>query len=738
MSPLGRSVVAGVVSLVVLGATPWTRPAASAAGSSLSRRDASVSRQSTGESWSIGAGGVPLDIGFARDGTLVLKGFGENGGDALLEDVTDASIVIDGQEVVLGDREADGVFFGGDRSEAYRGGVRLSLIFNAPEQHARIVRNFAAYPGTPVVETWFEVERLDGGQPIEASSIAAWRVGANGRDLRWRRGLEMGRDPDLSFREEVRTLGDGDRVELGSPGRSTQTNLPWITVATPGGTFFAGLMWSGPWRLTARGDASGVQVKAGLDDTVTTVPEGRALEGVHGFIGVVAGGDADVAAAMRTFLVDGLRAGRGFPALVTYNTWFSYGVQTNDGVVAREAHEAALAGAELFQLDAGWYTNTGRTGHYDFTSGLGSWQVDADRFRRGIRGVADVVHGFDMKFGLWVEPERTDLATVGEPGGPRQEWLATDDGAYRPGVANQDAGYAQVCLTHPDAWQWVLDHLVHLVEHEGVDYLEVDLNDWVNCTREGHGHGARDGPFTHVQALYRLLEALRQRFPELLIENCAGGGNRIDLGLARYTDAGWMDDRTTPSAHVRQNFQGLAQMLPPTYLLAYTMSAQDEPLDPQHDFALLTRSRMGGVLGLSYNASELSEAGFVLLEREVAVYKRLRELVGRGSAVLLTPQATPRSRPAWEVVERVHPTGAAAVVLAYQNDAERESVRIVPQRLDPEATFEVRSIEQGRLGTYKGRLLMQDGFELAGSPNTAAHVLLIEPAASAGGSKKRP
>jgi hypothetical protein len=473
-----------MLATALLQAPPWASRARTASGA-LVRRDAIVTRGAGGDQWSIGAAGAPLDLGFARDGTLVIRGFGTRGASALTADVADAAIVLNGESVALGDRPKDGVFFAGDRSEDYRGGVRLSLYFNVPGINARISRNFVAHPGTPVVEAWFEVERLDGEVPVEAASMAAWRVGANGRELRWRRGLMMGEDPDLAFREQSRSLEEGDVLELGSTGRSTQSTLPWVSAGTPGGTFFAGLMWSGPWRLVARGAASGVELEAGLADTTTTVPAGQALEGAHGFIGVVDGGDAEVAAAMRTFLVDGLRAGMAFPALATYNTWFVHGVGIDDGVVAREAHEAALAGTELFQLDAGWYVGAGRSGHYDFTSGLGTWEVDSARFRRGLRGVADTIHGYGMQFGLWVEPERVDLATVGAGGGPREQWLATDRGSYRSGFANENAGHAQICLAHPDAWQWVFDHLARLVEHEGVDYLKIDLNDWVTARGTG-------------------------------------------------------------------------------------------------------------------------------------------------------------------------------------------------------------------------------------------------------------
>lgn len=728
-----RHLVTGaiVAGAMLLGWPAGPSDGVSAAGARVARQDAFAVRGASGDSWSIGAAGSPLALGFARDGALVIRGFGAEGANAFAADVPDASIVIDGQEVTLGDREDEGVHFAGDRLEDYRGGVRLTLTFNVPDAGARVLRHFVAYPSVPVIETWFEVDRLDGDVPVAASGIAAWRVGVLGRDLRWRRGLLMNDDPDLSFGEQVETMSDGEAMSFGSDGRATERWLPWVKVRTPAGTFFGGLLWSGGWRVEAAGDATGMRLTARLDDVDTQVPAGRPLEGVRGFFGLVPGGDADVAAAMRGFIIDGLRGGRGFPGLVSYNTWFVHGVNIDDELVAREAHEAARIGAELFQLDAGWYTNTGRDGRYDYTAGLGTWEVDRERFRHGLRGAGDLIQQAGLRFGLWVEPERADLATVGTETGPREAWLATTGGLYRPGHDNASAGYAQICLAHPDAWRWAFDHLSRLVAAEGVEYFVFDNNDWIDCSREGHGHGPRDGHFAHVQALYRLLEALRERHPALLIENCAGGGNRIDFGLARYTDSGWMDDRTNPAAHVRQNLQGLSEALPPLYLLSYVMPSPEEPMQDEKDLRLLTRSRMGGILGLSYRADELDEGDYAVLAREVEVYKRMRGLVGNGSAVVLSPPMTATNRPAWEVVQYSAPSGRAAVVLAFQNDGGVESVRVVPQRLDPSIAYRVSTVDLGAIGTYPGDVLEREGFDLRGSPSSAARVVLIEPALEA-------
>ena len=695
--------------------------AAAVSGRPVVRHDARA------DNWLVGSSESPLTVGFARDGVLVLQGVGLPDADGAIVPVADAPLVIDGKEVVLGDLAKQGVRFTGDTSDDYRGGVRLTLRFDAVQARAHVERHFVAYPGSAVVETWTEVRRLEADVPISVRGLAAWRVGVAGREVRWRRGLLMNEALDVAFGDESRMLGEGESLSFGGAGRSTETNLPWVTVRTPAGTFFGGLMWSGGWAIEATGDASATSVVARYDGGESTVPADGALEGVHGFFGVVAGGDAEISAAMRTFVVDGLRGGREFPALVSYNTWFVHGARIDESIVLREVAEAAHVGAELFQLDAGWYAGAGADGPYDFHTGLGSWKVDEERFPHGLRLIGDEARARGLRFGLWVEPERADLGEVGHDEGPREEWLATSDGLYRPGHANEDAGYAQVCLAHPDAWSWAFNHMVRLVEQQGVQYFVVDSNDWVNCTREGHGHGTSDGGFAHVQGLYRLLATLRERYPELLIENCAGGGNRLDLGLARVTDAGWMDDCTNPAVHVRHNLEQLSLFFPPSYLFSYVMPSQSEPMVGATDFNLLTRSRMPGVLGLSYRAEELGEAEYALLEHEVDVYKRARAISAKANAIVLTPSVSGSARPAWDVIEHVTPGGTSAVIYAFQNDGAAASMRVVPQGLAADVLFELESVDLGAMGTYRGSLLMSDGFELKGSPNTAAHVVFVRP-----------
>jgi molecular chaperone DnaJ len=119
---------------------------------------------------------------------------------------------------------------------------------------------------------------------------------------------------------------------------------------------------------------------------------------------------------------------------------------------------------------------------------------------------------------------------------------------------------AQLCLGDPRVRQWLLDRLVQLINEVQPSYLKWDNNFWVNCNRSGHGHGTHDGNFAHVNGLYQLLEEIRERYPDLLIENVSGGGNRLDFGMVQRSDTGWMDDRTAPSVVVRHNLEGLGDI----------------------------------------------------------------------------------------------------------------------------------------------------------------------------------
>jgi alpha-galactosidase len=436
--------------------------------------------------------------------------------------------------------------------------------------------------------------------------------------------------------------------------------------------------------------------------------------------GVARGGLTDASAALRTYVLHGIRGGRPLVSPVTFNTWFAYGSEIDESSVLAEMARAAALGVELFVVDAGWYEGAGAAGPMDFDAGLGSWTVDPVRFPNGLTPLRDAAHRLGMQFGIWVEPERVNLSVVGAPG-VEEQWLATHGGGY----GSDHAG--QICLANAAARQWLLDRLSALIDEVQPDYVKWDNNLWINCERDGHSHGSSDGNFAHVRGLYTMLTALRARYPDLQIENVSGGGNRLDIGMLRYTDVAWMDDRTAPSVHVRHNIEGLSAVFPPAYLLSFVTDHDGEPLHDAPDLSLYFRSRMVATLGLCFRISDFTEGELASIAHEIAIYKTMRETLAVAAGALLTPQAHPEDGPAWDVLQESASANQQTLIGAFQTDPGTQKVNVKPTALDAQTMYVVQSVDTGVLGTASGADLMANGVDLLQSPNTAAHILIIRP-----------
>jgi alpha-galactosidase len=642
-----------------------------------------------------------------------------------IADGVDGVVTIDGRERKIG-WFRDGVVVNGVSAMRVTNGVQLDLAMRVTDVSIVVTRHYALYDDSPVLELWTTVQSLD-PRPHVLADLNSFTVAVPSGVCHWLNGLQGdaagvnadagGVNKEAAFTMQARTLNDGESLRIGSTRRSSEQQLPWITVVNDSSTFFAGVMWSGAWTLTATRASSRVSLNAGLAKMQTTVTSGPPLEGPHGFIGAAPGGTSGVSRAMERFITNGVRAGHTLKPLVTYNPWFVYGVDINEDGMRGEMDRAAALGVELFVLDAGWYTGAGRDDDHDFESGLGTWDADPSRFPSGLRALSDYAHGLGMSFGLWVEPERLDRSAM-DGTSLNERWLATSGGGY------QSAHTAQICLASSVAREYLFGKLTALLDAVKPDYLKWDNNFWINCDRGGHGHGPSDGNFAHTRGLYDLLERLRKQYPSLQIENVSGGGNRLDLGMLRYTDVAWMDDRTAPSALVRHNLEGLSSVMPPAYLLSFVIENATESLHQAADLALYLRSRMAGVLGLCIRTGDYSASDLADIAGQVATYKSLRNALAAGSATLLTAQAAVTNGPAWDALQVRAGDGQSLVIGAFQADTGTKTT-IAPDNLDPSATYDVRSLDAGSLGAFTGADLMRVGFEPGTSTDSAAHFFIL-------------
>ena len=212
---------------------------------------------------------------------------------------------------------------------------------------------------------------------------------------------------------------------------------------------------------------------------------------------------------------------------------------------------------EYFWIDAGWYGDNNsplESDRYNWGNTVGSWEADPERFPGGIKAVSEAAHEAGAGLLLWFEPERVYKGTKWWREHP--EWLL-----HREKWANNNI----LDLGNPDACRFLVDFFIKFVEDNGIDCYRQDFNlspdyIWEACDEPGR-RGITE--IRYIEGLYRFLDAVRERFPDLIIDNCASGGRRLDIEMMRRSIPLWRSDYNFGEPDGQQCHEyGLSQFLP--------------------------------------------------------------------------------------------------------------------------------------------------------------------------------
>lgn len=190
---------------------------------------------------------------------------------------------------------------------------------------------------------------------------------------------------------------------------------------------------------------------------------------------------------------------------------------------------------EVFWLDAGWYVGSGGPtfDNKNWYNTVGTWRADPERFPNGLKPIGEAAKAAGSKFMVWFEPERvmsgSELATK------YPQWMLK-----RPGEDN----IFLFDLGNTEAREWLSKYIGDFLEANSIDYYRQDFNMpiqpyWVANEEPGRT-GIRE--IRHIEGLYAFWDYLLKRFPELLIDNCASGGRRLDLETASRSAPLWRTD----------------------------------------------------------------------------------------------------------------------------------------------------------------------------------------------------
>lgn len=318
--------------------------------------------------------------------------------------------------------------------------------------------------------------------------------------------------------------------------------------------------------------------------------------------------------------------------------------------------KAKELGIEMFVLDDGWF------GHRDDdNSSLGDWKVDTNKFPQGLNHFAKYVHQKGLKFGLWFEPEM----------------ISIDSDLYRKHpdflmhVPNR--------LPSPSRNQYVLDlgrkevrdnifdQVDQILSANAIDYIKWDMNRSLSDIYEADLPADQQGETYHRYCLgfYDLLNRITEKYPDLLIEGCSGGGGRFDIGAAYYTPQIWASDNTDAIARLKIQ-KGTSLVYPQSMMTSHVSVTPNEQNGRVTSFETRGIVAMCGDLGYELDLTKLTQEEQEAVKNQVSQYKKIRRVTQYGKFYRLDNTDNPNQE-VWMTVSKDKNEAVASVVnvLAY-------------------------------------------------------------------------
>ena len=397
----------------------------------------------------------------------------------------------------------------------------------------------------------------------------------------------------------------------------------------------------------------------------------------------------------RTRLVRGIWRDKERPILI--NNWEATYFDFDEEKILSIVRAAKKLGIELFVLDDGWFGKRN-----DDTSSLGDWFENKEKLPNGIAELSQKVEEIGLKFGLWFEPEMVCKDTKIFKEYP--EWIIQTPNR------NMSHGRNQFILdfSRDEVVEHVFSLMDNIIRNSKISYIKWDMNRYITEPYSLALEEDRQGEVFHryILGVYKLAEMITAKYPEILIESCAGGGARFDPGMLYYAPQSWASDDTDDIERLKIQY-GTSMIYPLSSIGSHVSAV------PNHQVGritpLETRANVAyfGTFGYELNVNTMSDEEKEIVKSQVDFFKKNKSLIQKGDFYrIMNPFES--NETSWMVVSE---DKSKAIVGYYQalSIPNEKYNRIKLQGLDPNKLYSI----EGRKEIYYGDELMNLGIILS-------------------------
>ena len=469
-------------------------------------------------------------------------------------------------------------------------------------------------------------------KPVRILRLMSAQLDLRGADLMM--GTFRGAWAREMTRHEI-SISGGRVVNTANAGASSSRANPFVMIY-PGSTteesglcYASNLIYSGNHSESAELNAFGItRFMTGIapQGFEWILGPGESFEAPEAALTCTKDGYTGISRHMHAFVREHIVRGKWAKELrpVLLNSWEAAYFKITEAKLLKLAKAAKETGVELFVMDDGWFGLRDDDSH-----SLGDWVANTKKLPGGLRGISDKIHALGLKFGVWVEPEMVNADSDLYRAHP--EWVM-----QVPGQAHSEGRHQRILdLANPAVVDYLIEAMSRVITEAQTDYIKWDMNrifsDVYSPYLAGLAEESSQGETAHryILGLYRLMGALTERFPDVLFEGCASGGNRFDLGILSYMPQIWASDNTDAisRAYIQE---GYSYGYPMNTVASHFSSV------PNHQTLRVTpiSTRFAvaafGSFGLECNLADMSKAERGKIAGMIRIYKKWRDVLQTG------------------------------------------------------------------------------------------------------------
>ena len=311
---------------------------------------------------------------------------------------------------------------------------------------------------------------------------------------------------------------------------------------------------------------------------------------------------------------------------ILLNSWEGVYFDINQQGMDQMMADIASMGGELFVMDDGWFGN--KYPRNSDNCALGDWEVDRKKLPDGIEGLLRDAKKNGVKFGIWIEPEMTN--TTSELYEKHPDWVVK--APKRDAVLGRGGTQLVLDLSNPKVQDYafsIVDNL--LSKYPEIAYIKWDANmgimnhgsQYLSMTDQSHLYIA------YHQGLRKVVDRIRAKYKDVVIQCCASGGGRANWGMLRDFDEFWVSDNTDAFQRIYMQY-GTSYFFPAIAMACHISAVPNHTVFRTTSLKYRIDVAMSGRLGMEIQPKNMTDEEKALCKKAISQYKEIRPVVQMG------------------------------------------------------------------------------------------------------------